>query len=78
LIDWWSQFATTSRNSTSQLTEEEYSNLKSQIMLSSWGGLRRAKLHVFTEQGVAMLSSILNSERTIKVMIERPVAENSF
>jgi len=53
-----------------QLTEEEFSNLKSQIVISSWGGLRRAKPYAFTEQGVAMLSSVLNSEIAIKVNIE--------
>jgi len=53
-----------------QLTEEEFSNLKSQIVISSWGGLRRAKPYAFTEQGVAMLSSVLNSERAIRVNIE--------
>ena len=53
-----------------QLTEEEFSNLKSQIVISSWGGLRRARPYAFTEQGVVMLSSILNSERAIKVNIE--------
>jgi hypothetical protein len=42
-----------------QLTEEEYSNLKSQIVISSWGGLRRAKPYAFTEQGVAMLSGVV-------------------
>ena len=34
-----------------QLTEEEFSNLKSQIVISSWGGLRCAKPYSFTEQG---------------------------
>ena len=53
-----------------QLTEEEFSNLKSQIVISSWGGLRRARPYAFTEQGVAMLSSVLNSKRAIKVNIE--------
>jgi hypothetical protein len=53
-----------------QLTEEEYSNLKSQIVISSWGGLRRAKPYAFTEQGVAMLSSVLRSKRAIQVNIE--------
>ena len=53
-----------------QLTEEEFSNLKSQIVISSWGGLRRARPYAFTEQGVAMLSSVLNSERAINVNIE--------
>jgi hypothetical protein len=53
-----------------QLTEEEYSNLKSQIVISSWGGLRRARPYAFTEQGVAMLSSVLRSRRAIQVNIE--------
>jgi hypothetical protein len=53
-----------------QLTEEEYSNLKSQIVISSWGGLRRAKPYAFTEQGVAMLSSVLRSKRAVQVNIE--------
>ena len=33
-----------------QLTEEEFSNLKSQIVISSWGGFRRARPYAFTEQ----------------------------
>jgi hypothetical protein len=53
-----------------QLTEEEFSNLKSQIVISSWGGLRRAAPYAFTEQGVAMLSSVLRSKRAIRVNIE--------
>jgi hypothetical protein len=53
-----------------QLTEEEFSNLKSQIVISSWGGLRRAKPYAFTEQGVAMLSSVLRSKRAVQVNIE--------
>ena len=52
-----------------QLTEEEFSNLKSQIVTSSWGGLRRASPYAFTEQGVAMLSSVLRSERAVQVNI---------
>ncbi len=53
-----------------QLTKEEFSNLKSQIVISSWGGLRRARPYAFTEQGVAMLSSVLRSKRAIRVNIE--------
>ena len=53
-----------------QLTEEQYSNLKSQIVISSWGGLRRARPYAFTEQGVSMLSSVLRSKRAIQVNIE--------
>jgi hypothetical protein len=50
-----------------QLTEQEFNHLKSQIVISSWGGLRRA--YAFTEQGVAMLSSVLRSKRAIQVNI---------
>ena len=53
-----------------QLSKEEFSNLKSQIVISSWGGLRRAPPYAFTEQGVAMLSSVLRSKRAIQVNIE--------
>ena len=52
-----------------QLTDEEYKNLKSQIVISSWGGSRRAFPYAFTEQGVSMLSSVLNSKRAIQVNI---------
>jgi len=52
-----------------QLTDTEFKNLKSQIVTSSWGGLRRATPYAFTEQGVAMLSSVLRSERAIQVNI---------
>ena len=52
-----------------QLTKEEYLNLKSQIATSSWGGVRKLP-YVFTEQGVAMLSSVLRSERAIQVNIQ--------
>jgi hypothetical protein len=53
-----------------QLTREELTNLKSQIVISSWGGLRRASPYAFTEQGVAMLSSVLRSARAVQVNIE--------
>ena len=52
-----------------QLSKEEVANLKSQFATSSWGGTRKLP-YVFTEQGVAMLSSVLNSERAIKVNIQ--------
>jgi len=52
-----------------QLTEQEFNNLRSQIVTSSWGG-RRYPPFAFTEQGVAMLSSVLRSERAIHVNIE--------
>ena len=53
-----------------QLTKAEFENLKSQIAISSskWGGRRHAP-YVFTEQGVAMLSSVLRSKRAIEVNI---------
>ncbi len=50
-----------------QLTTEEFSNLKSQIATSSWGDNRRPP-NAFTEQGIAMLSSVLNSETAIQVI----------
>ncbi len=53
-----------------QLTPEEHENLKSQIVISSWGGARRARPYAFTEQGVAMLSSVLRSKRAVQVNIE--------
>jgi hypothetical protein len=52
-----------------QLSEDEYKNLKSQIVISSWGGARRANPYAFTEQGVAMLSSVLRSKRAIHANI---------
>jgi len=53
-----------------QLTDIEFADLKSQIVISSWGGLRRANPYAFTEQGVAMLSSVLRSKHAIQVNIE--------
>jgi len=53
-----------------QLDADEFRNLKSQIVTSSWGGIRRAAPYAFTEQGVAMLSSVLRSRRAIRVNIE--------
>ena len=52
-----------------QLAKEEWQNLKSQFATSSWGG-RRTLPYVFTEHGVLMLSSILNSKRAIKVNVQ--------
>ena len=53
-----------------QLTDEEFIRLKSQIVISSWGGSRRANPYAFTEQGVAILSGVLRSPRAIAVNIE--------
>ena len=50
------------------LTNQEVRNLRSQIATSSWGGTRHIPM-VFTEQGVAMLSSVLKSKRAIQVNI---------
>ncbi len=53
-----------------QLTKEEYESLRFQIGTSNKGrGGRRYMPYVFTEQGVAMLSSVLNSERAVQVNI---------
>jgi hypothetical protein len=52
-----------------QLNADELANLKSQFVTSSWGGPRRARPYAFTEQGVAMLSSVLSSARAVKVNI---------
>lgn len=53
-----------------EVTADELENLRSQIVTSSegWGG-RRYKPFAFTEQGVAMLASILNSPKAIEVNI---------
>jgi len=52
-----------------RLTKKEFENLKSQIATSSWGGRRNLPL-AFTEQGVSMLSGVLNSETAIGVHIQ--------
>ena len=52
-----------------QLTKQEFDDLRSQIVTSSWGG-RRYPPYAFTEQGVSMLSSVLRSKRAIQVNIE--------
>lgn len=51
-----------------QLTHQEFANLKSQIVTSSWGGVRKMP-YAFTEQGVAMLSGLLSSDIAINVNI---------
>jgi hypothetical protein len=52
-----------------QVNFAEWANLKSQFVTSSWGGSRKPP-YAFTEQGVAMLSSVLRSPRAIAVNIE--------
>jgi len=51
-----------------KLNEKEFQNLKSQFVTSSWGGKRKPPF-AFTEQGVAMLSGVLNSPTAIQVHI---------
>jgi hypothetical protein len=53
-----------------QLTMDEWRILKSQSATSSWGGARRALPYAFTEQGVAMPSSVLRSQRAVRVNVE--------
>lgn len=54
-----------------QLKPQEVANLKCQIGISSseHGGRRRSRPYVFTEQGVAMLSSVLRSQRAVQVNV---------
>ena len=51
------------------LTDLEFANLKSQFVTSSWGGIRKLPF-AFSEQSVAMLSSVLRSPRAVAVNIE--------
>lgn len=51
-----------------ELRREEVRNLTSQTVMSSYGGIRHLP-YAFTEQGVAMLSSVLRSERAVEVNI---------
>ena len=52
-----------------QLSKEEMGILRSQFVTSSWGGIRYSA-YAFTEQGVSMLSGLLNSDRAIKINIQ--------
>jgi len=52
-----------------ELTKDEFQNLRSQIVTSSWGGARYIPM-AFTEQVVAMLSSVLKSDRAVEVNIQ--------
>jgi len=52
-----------------RLTDTEWQSLKSQIAPSNWGGTRKPP-KVLTEQGLAMLSGVLNSDRAILVNIQ--------
>jgi len=52
-----------------QLSNKEFDNLMSQIVISSWGGTRKLP-YAFTEHGITMLASILRSERAIEINIQ--------
>jgi len=52
-----------------QLNDKEFESLKSQNTSNGWGG-RRSLPNVFTEHGVLMLSSVLNSDKAIEVNIQ--------
>ena len=52
-----------------ELTQIEFENLRSHFVTSSWGGVRYLPM-VFTEQGVAMISSVLSSKKAIAVNIQ--------
>ena len=51
-----------------QVTPEEFENLKSQFVISSWGG-RRKLPYAFTEHGAIMAASVLNSDRAIEASV---------
>ena len=50
------------------MTSDEFTNLKSQFATSSWGGRRKLPM-VFTEHGVIMAATVLNSPRAIEVSV---------
>ena len=52
-----------------QLTNKEFDNLKSQSVISSWGGTRKLPF-AFTEHGVTMLASVLRSDTAIEINIQ--------
>lgn len=51
-----------------RVNHQEFTNLKSQIVTSSWGGVRKLP-YAFTEQGVAMLAGVLNSDAAVRANI---------
>lgn len=51
-----------------RVNHQEFTNLKSQIVTSSWGGVRKLP-YAFTEQGVAMLAGVLNSDAAVRADI---------
>ncbi|MDI6757897.1 MAG: ORF6N domain-containing protein, partial [Endomicrobiia bacterium] len=55
------------RELVQKIYRQDGRGLMSQSVISSQGGLRRAAPYAFTEQGVAMLSSVLKSERAVRI-----------
>jgi hypothetical protein len=60
-----------------QLTKDEFTDLKSHFATSRWGGVRKLP-YAFTEQGVAMLSSVLHSGKAIKVNVAEKKYDAQF
>ena len=52
-----------------ELTKKEFNNLRCQIDISNWGDTRYVPM-AFTEQGVAMISSVLHSDRAVLDVIK--------
>jgi len=66
---WYDRYSRSQIMTLNKEDPAQAQNLKSQIVTSSWGGVRKHPI-VFTEQGVAMLSSVLKSERAIEMNIQ--------
>jgi len=62
------QMNATNKGTSAQIVAKDLPNLKSQIVTSSWGGTRKLP-YSFTEQGVAMLSGVINSDKAINMNI---------
>jgi hypothetical protein len=62
------QIEAINQGASSQIVIKNHPNLKSQIVTSSWGGTRKLP-YAFTEQGVAMLSGVVNSDKAINMNI---------
>ncbi|MBT2563727.1 ORF6N domain-containing protein [Pedobacter sp. ISL-68] len=62
------QIGASNQGTSSQIVMTGGTNLKSQIVTSSWGGTRKLP-YAFTEQGVAMLSGVLKSDKAINMNI---------
>jgi len=62
------QMNATNKGTSAQIVAKDLPNLKSQIVTSSWGGTRKLP-YAFTEQGVAMLSGVINSDKAINMNI---------